>query len=198
MSVSPFRYTLHMTQAIDSFSVSCALVDIHRWIIRSGHANVVVKRDRVVQLCPGDWFGEEVFQQAVQIERRRSTFVSGELTKRLQALNLAKALQVAGNTDGAPDATTQRIDNRPFPTALTGSDGFISLSVQTVPSTTGTISSGQQNESASALARRNKKILTLDSIGTLDEEPCLPYTSVDRLKLESWFFIHSIEFQTRQ
>ncbi len=59
------------------------------YLIKSGQAVVVLdhNRSKVATLGPGDWFGEEVFQQAVQIERKRSTMVTGELTKQLQVGN---------------------------------------------------------------------------------------------------------------
>ena len=59
---------------------------LYRYLIKSGQAHVVVdsKKHKVATLGPGQWFGEEVFKQAVQIERRRSTMVSSELNRRLQ------------------------------------------------------------------------------------------------------------------
>ena len=72
-------------------------------MIRSGSAHVVVDRkaNRVVTLGPGQWFGEEVFQQAVQIERRRSSMVTGELNRQIQAMQLAAALTASGDLAAA-------------------------------------------------------------------------------------------------
>lgn len=54
-------------------------------------------------LEPGQWFGEEVFQQAVQIERRRSTLVTGELNRQIQAMQLAAALTASGDMAAAAE-----------------------------------------------------------------------------------------------
>ena len=79
--------------------------DEQMYIIRSGSAHVVVNElnCEVVTLEPGQWFGEEVFQQAVQIERRRSTLVTGELNRQIQSMQLAAALTASGDLAAAAE-----------------------------------------------------------------------------------------------
>eukprot|EP00750_Incisomonas_marina_P003724 INCI13388.2.p1 GENE.INCI13388.2~~INCI13388.2.p1 ORF type:complete len:789 (-),score=114.10 INCI13388.2:1593-3959(-) len=89
----------------NTYVYTAGQTDEQMYIIRSGSAHVVVNElnCEVVTLEPGQWFGEEVFQQAVQIERRRSTLVTGELNRQIQSMQLAAALTASGDLAAAAE-----------------------------------------------------------------------------------------------
>jgi len=107
----------------NTYVYTAGQTDERMYIIKSGEARVVVKASQkiVVTLQPGQWFGEEVFQQAVQIERRRSTMVTGELTRQLQTLQLSALNGGTGLSNGhvmTPTATTLNSVNKKVTLAL--------------------------------------------------------------------------------